>query len=958
MPKNLYRQHRVSSICLSVVAILLPVTGASAAEPISYQQQIAPILTKYCAGCHNDSDLSGDFSLTSPDALRKGTPDGPVLVAGSPQTSLLWQLLVGEGDSKMPPEKEAQPTESEMEWIRAWIEQGILYDDTPISGYRLNVPRLTPAASQHHYVSSAAAMGETLVLGKLGRVEALRLFDGQPLNWATDGFSGKINSLRATDDGRQFIVGTGIVGLGGEIGIIDSETGKVTAKLTGHSDAVYCAALSPDGKWLASGSYDRKVLLWDMSTRAVVREFTGHNGAIYDLDFDPSSSLLATASADQTVKLWNLESGQRLDTLGQPEGEMLCVRFSSDGKSVFAAGTDRQIRKWALVSREEPAINPMLVARYAHESDILRLEWFGRDHIVSASSDGTAKLWLANQLEPRGEIARFGDTPVALCVLSHGDVACITIELDGTRQDVSRKVVRRLTRQKPQHDPWPNAEPITNSSTLTESAVPATSEEAEPNDSVAEANRVALPAELNGRIQASDDTRRREDVDVYEFSAQAGQTWLIEIHAADHQSGLDSFVDILDSDGRPVVQTRMQAVRESYFTFRGKDSSTSDDFRLHKWEDMELDQFLYSAGEITQLWLYPRGPDSGFKVYPGFGDRFTFFGTTPISHALGEPAYIVRELLPGEEALPNGLPVFPIYFENDDDGLRRAGKDSRLTFIAPHSGAYYLRVRDVRGFSGENFGYRAVIRRPQPDFKIAVSNTKLSMPRGSGREWKVSATRIDGLTAPISITIEGLPDGFLATNPLIIEAGQETALGTIFATQETAIDGQPAGSAESAAADDEKNGNARPSIHLRLTARSEWEGREIVHELEDTLELSLNEMKEVQFQLFAANDDSRELEQLTIRPGETISAKVVVQRNGTESRIGFGKEDSGRNLPHGAFVDNIGLNGLLITEQQNEREFFITAAPKVQPGRRQFHLRSDTRGNPTSRPIWLEVIQR
>ena len=103
-------------------------------------------------------------------------------------------------------------------------------------------------------------------------------------------------------------------------------------------------------------------------------------------------------------------------------------------------------------------------------------------------------------------------------------------------------------------------------------------------------------------------------------------------------------------------------------------------------------------------------------------------------------------------------------------------------------------------------------------------------------------------------------------------------------------------------------------------------------------------------------DSARELEELTIRPGQTVSARVGVDRNGEKNRVEFGKDEAGRNLPHGAFVDNIGLNGLLIPENQTEREFFITAAPKVEPGRRQFHLQSNTPGKPTSRPIWLNIL--
>ena len=56
------------------------------------------------------------------------------------------------------------------------------------------------------------------------------------------------------------------------------------------------------------------------------------------------------------------------------------------------------------------------------------------------------------------------------------------------------------------------------------------------------------------------------------------------------------------------------------------------------------------------------------------------------------------------------------------------------------------------------------------------------------------------------------------------------------------------------------------------------------------------------------------------------------------------------------YVDNIGLNGLLIVEGQTEREFFITAAPKVRPGVRRFHLRTTADGGQASEPVTLRVV--
>ena len=73
--------------------------------------------------------------------------------------------------------------------------------------------------------------------------------------------------------------------------------------------------------------------------------------------------------------------------------------------------------------------------------------------------------------------------------------------------------------------------------------------------------------------------------------------------------------------------------------------------------------------------------------------------------------------------------------------------------------------------------------------------------------------------------------------------------------------------------------------------------------------------------------------------------------------VSFGKEDSGRNLPHGLYVDNIGLNGLLLLAGQSEREFFITAAPWVPPSTSTFYLKANVDGV-TAFPVTIEVKEK
>ena len=154
---------------------------------------------------------------------------------------------------------------------------------------------------------------------------------------------------------------------------------------------------------------------------------------------------------------------------------------------------------------------------------------------------------------------------------------------------------------------------------------------------------------------------------------------------------------MLFRSGRPVAQVVLQAVRDSWFTFRGKNSTQSGDFRLQNWEEMDLDQYLFASDEVVRLWLYPRGAYSGFVVYPGAGNRHTFFHTSAVTHALGEPAWIVEPLPRGATPVPNGLPVFPIYWENDDESTTRLGTDSQIVFTPPHDGEFVARVTDVRG---------------------------------------------------------------------------------------------------------------------------------------------------------------------------------------------------------------------------------------------------------------------
>jgi hypothetical protein len=348
---------------------------------------------------------------------------------------------------------------------------------------------------------------------------------------------------------------------------------------------------------------------------------------------------------------------------------------------------------------------------------------------------------------------------------------------------------------------------------------------------------------------------------------------------------------------------------------------------------------------VVRLWLYPRGPDSGFKVYPGSGRRWTFFSTPALVHALGEPAYIVTPLPPGTTPAPNGLPVFRLNFENDDDPMRRFGADSQLLFTAPRDAEYAVRLSDVRGFGGaDGFGYTLALRERRPDFTIQIAGRDPKVSPGSGREIVLTAERHEGFDGPIRIDATGVPPGFALSTPIEIEPGQITAIAVLHASADAAA---PEPAADQA---------------LTLTATATIGGRESRRDLGSLGDLQLAPPAKVLVTIASADGSPAStpdgLLDFVIRPGETLTARVKTTRLDFPGRIELGGDDSGRNLPHGVYVDNIGLNGLLIVEGQTEREFFITASRRTAPGTRLFHLRTTADGGQASRPARLTVLPR
>ncbi|MEO1617551.1 MAG: WD40 repeat domain-containing protein, partial [Planctomycetota bacterium] len=106
-------------------------------------------------------------------------------------------------------------------------------------------------------------------------------------------------------------------------------------------------ALSPDGTTVVCAGQDQTASLYEIETGRLVARLTGHSAGLLGVDFSPRGDLIATCASDQTAIVWNLD-GQIQKKLKGHSGPVNEVRFLPNGRQVVTASDDLKLRHWSM----------------------------------------------------------------------------------------------------------------------------------------------------------------------------------------------------------------------------------------------------------------------------------------------------------------------------------------------------------------------------------------------------------------------------------------------------------------------------------------------------------------------------------------------------------------------------------------------------------------------------------
>ena len=415
---------------LAFVLLLLgpravPAQNPAPKGPVSFINDVAPILKDNCFACHDSKKRKGKFDMTTYENFRKGGDHEDPVVPGKPDESQIIDRLTDTGKGRMPPKESGEPLPTtKIAVIEQWIKEGAKLDaalspkadlmrelrarwqpPAPLAAYKIP-EKVTALAFMPDNQKLVVGGHHELTIWDVGQAKlekriATRAERIYALAWLPDGLLAVAGGRPGQEgDVRVYNLNGGTAKMVGGVAMLDgvNDPAVMVKQLLEADDSVLCLALSNDGKKLASGGCDRTVHVWDVSggAAAAKEEQTIENHAdwVMGVVFAPNGQHLLTASRDKTAKIWDLKTKESLMTFPDHQNNVYGVAIKADGKMAYSVGEDAQLRRWNPVA-DGKAIPPTGGQGKAAFKVIVHPK---QPLLVTCGADQTVRLWNADTL--------------------------------------------------------------------------------------------------------------------------------------------------------------------------------------------------------------------------------------------------------------------------------------------------------------------------------------------------------------------------------------------------------------------------------------------------------------------------------------------------------------------------------------------------------------------------------
>ena len=198
--------------------------------------------------------------------------------------------------------------------------------------------------------------GEQLISG--GEDRKLRLWDLKTKKVISTIDCDRVPVIVFTAKGDKFLawfLRPGIANQNASTVQVFDKDSKPLHVLTERDKSVNCLAFTSDGEWVAMGSPDGNVRIWDIAKqeRPLGGDMPVHQKALGDLVFTPDKKKLVTGDEDGEIKIWDLAKKEAIKTIQAHKGGLNNLAMSPDGKRFVTVGQNGEMRLWDVEKGEK-----------------------------------------------------------------------------------------------------------------------------------------------------------------------------------------------------------------------------------------------------------------------------------------------------------------------------------------------------------------------------------------------------------------------------------------------------------------------------------------------------------------------------------------------------------------------------------------------------------------------------